>query len=197
MTILGRGDLSPRRHHRRFGRDLLVVLVVIVLAAAGYFLYRHFSGGSSSPRASTPPVCKDQHVTGPASPSTVHVKVLNGTLTSGLAAQVATQLRHRGFHVNSVGNTQKLVKTGTAVVSYGPGRELAAQAVAVQFPGAQVVKGTAAGVQVAIGGDFNTLSTKAEASRARQQFVTEDASTAPSPSPSPSPTCRAQIGSTP
>lgn len=192
MTILGSGDLSPRRHHRRIGRDLLVLLVVVVLAAVGYFLYKHFSGGSSAPRTSALPVCTAQHVIGPASPSTVHVKVLNGTLTSGLAAQVAKGLRHRGFHVSSVGNTQKLMKTGTAVVSYGPGREFAAQAVAVEFPGSTVVKGTAAGVQVAIGGDFNTLSTKTEASRARQQFVSADATTPASPSPSASPTCRSK-----
>lgn len=182
MTIPGRGDLVPRRRKRRTGRNVIALVVVLALAAAGYEGYQHFKGGSTSTVTTLPP-CPKPTAVGPAAPRTVHVAVLNGTLTSGLAAQVAKALRHRGFHVASVGNTRKLVKTGVVVVSYGPGRYLAAQAVAEEFPHATVVKGNAAGVQLAIGPAFSTLASKSAVAAARAQFSRAAASASPTPTP--------------
>jgi hypothetical protein len=128
---------------------------------------------------------------GPSKPSTVRVRVLNGTLTGGLAAEVAADLKHRGFHVSSVGNTEKLVKAGTAIVSYGPGNLLAAQAVADQFAGAKLQSGDFAGVQVAIGPSYQALASKSDAAQARAEFVQTDiATSSPKPTPTASPTCR-------
>lgn len=190
MSILGTGDLSPRRRRRHAGRYLGILLGLVVVAAAAFFGVKHFTGGSSSPDTSTLPLCKKTAPPGPAKPSIVHVRVLNGTLTGGLAAEVAVDLKHRGFHIESVGNTDKLVKTGTAIVSYGPGRLLEAQAVADEFAGATLQAGDFAGVQVAIGPSYTALASKSAAAQARAQYVQVDSSASPSPTPTATPTCR-------
>lgn len=194
MTIPGRGDLMPRHRRRHPVRVLAGVVVLAVLAGAAYLGYRHFDGSSSGPaRSATLPFCKQATVAGPPRPSRVHLTVLNGTLTSGLAAQVAHDLRQRGFHVSNVGNTEKL-ETGVATVRYGPGELLPAQTVAEQISDAKIVKGTAAGVQLAIGPHYTALASKSAVKAARARFVASYLATASTPSatpsPTPSPTCR-------
>jgi hypothetical protein len=205
VDIPGRGDLAPRRRQRRPGRLLALVVVVAVLAGIGYGGYVLFHGGSSSKHDVALSTCPPTTVPGPDRPGRVHVVVLNGTLTSGLAAKVANGLKHRGFHIASVGNTDKLIKSGTAIVFYRPGWLYAAQAVADQIAGAQLVRGSvvngsvvkggvvkssAPGVQLAVGPSFTTLASRSAAAASRRHFGTVDADAAGrSPSPTPAPTC--------
>jgi len=191
VTIPGRGDLAPRRRHYHPIRWLAAVVVIGLIALASYAGYRHFNGRSSSPaRVTTLPLCKTAAPVGPPPPGKVHLTVLNGTLTSGLAAEVAKALQHRGFHVAKVGNTQKLA-TGIATISYGPGKFLPAQTLADHITGAKLVKGTAAGVQLAIGPRYRSLASASAAAAARTRFMGSYLGIGrPSPSITPSPTCR-------
>jgi hypothetical protein len=191
VTILGSGDLVPRRRNGRAGRSLAVLAGVVVLALLIVGAVKLLTGGSSPKKVSTLPLCPVTAPVGPAKPKAVHLTVLNGTLTGGLAGEVGNDLTARGFHVTSVGNTQQMLPTGTtAVVSYGPGRLLAAQAVAAEIAGAKIVKGTVPGVQLGVGPAFTALASKSDVVTARRAFVVTDTPAAPTPTPSATPTCR-------
>ncbi|MET9292831.1 LCP family protein [Streptomyces sp. NPDC003077] len=73
----------------------------------------------------------------PITARTVRVRVLNGTGTSGLAAQVAGQLRALGFSVVSTGNAHEVTEETT--VSYADG---------ALKPQAQVLAGRLSGIKV-------------------------------------------------
>jgi LytR cell envelope-related transcriptional attenuator len=170
------------------------VVVLLLLAGGGYAAYAGLSGGSPTPKAA--PIvrrtCPVASVPGPSDPHDVHLVVLNATLTSGLAAQVSAQLKHRGFHVSSIGNTAKL-GSGVATVRYGAGRQLAAQAVADQIGSAVLVRG-GHGIELDVGPGFHRLATVAQARAAALRFVAQQAAAkaaaaSASPSPSASPTC--------
>jgi hypothetical protein len=169
------------------------VIVIALVAAVAYLGYHHFNGGTSTPaRVNALPLCTKAARVGPPPAGKIHVDVLNGTLTSGLAADVAKDLKHRGFHIAKVGNTQKLA-TGIATISYGPGKFLTAQTVADQITGATLVKGTAVGVQLAIGPKYTSLASKSAVKAARARFMGSYlGSGRPSPvaTLTPSPTCR-------
>jgi hypothetical protein len=195
VSILGSGDLAPRRRHRRTGRDLAVLAGVVVVVGIVFLVVELFTGGSSPKKPSTLPLCQATAPIAPPKPRAVHLSVLNGTLTPGLAGEVANDLRARSFTVTSVGNTQQMLPTGTtAVVSYGPGRLLAAQTVAAEFSAARIIKSTVPGVQLGVGPAFTALSSKSDAVAARAQYSQADtaaSSTAsPTPTPTATPTCR-------
>jgi LCP family protein required for cell wall assembly len=67
-------------------------------------------------------------------PSSVTVKVLNGSGVAGQARAVADQLHAAGFAVTGYGNSPALVR-GATVVAYGPGLKAAAQTVAAHLSG--------------------------------------------------------------
>jgi hypothetical protein len=201
VTILGRGDLAPQHRQTPLVRWLITGLVLLLLAAGGYAAFLGLTGSSTpkKPVVTALPTCAVRKIPGPSDPHQVHLIVLNATLTSGLAAQVSTDLKKRGFHVSKVGNTPKLGK-GIATIRYGSGHQLQAQSLADQIRGATLVLGPSAQLELDIGPNFHGLATAAQARSARSQFVaTQAASASPSPTPvtsatasrqpSPSPTC--------
>jgi cytoskeletal protein RodZ len=92
------------------------------------------STSAAAPSASTKPSVSarsSDSVTRPADVA-VEVVVLNQTGRAGLAGQVATRLRGRGWTVPAVGNFRGVVPATT--VYYPPGQEAAAQAAAESLP---------------------------------------------------------------
>ncbi|WP_197285664.1 LCP family protein [Nocardiopsis sp. NRRL B-16309] len=65
----------------------------------------------------------------PVEPSDVSVRILNGTVTDGLAAQVEPLLAQEGFTVTGTGNPQARVPEATTVY-HGPGQEAEAELLA-------------------------------------------------------------------
>jgi hypothetical protein len=173
VTILGRGDLSPPRHHRSRTGLLIGVLAVALLGAGGYFGWRELHGSGSS-KATLIPICTTPSPSpSPVAASAVTIVLRNGTPQVGLAHRLADLLEGRGFKVASVGNTRTPV-TGVAVVLYPPGQEGAALAVAEQFPGVTLTPdptGASGRVQLEIGSGYRSLATAAQvaAAHARDQ----------------------------
>jgi LytR cell envelope-related transcriptional attenuator len=89
----------------------------------------------------------------------VTVDVLNGSGTSGLAAQAAAALETAGFAVGTTGNADSS-GYDTTVVRYAAGDEALAATLAAAVPGAVVeenedaLSGT---VQLVLGSDFNGI----------------------------------------
>jgi hypothetical protein len=98
----------------------------------------------------------------------VHVAVLNGTSHQGLAAQVASLLRARGFVVLSATNAPAAL-AGASQIQYGAGAQDAATVLARQVPGAGVgpVTGVPAGqLRLLLGSAFTALATPTQVSAA-------------------------------
>jgi hypothetical protein len=125
MTIPGRGDLSPRRHHggygrrrRRWPRVLLVLVVLGALGAGGYYGWHRWRDNSTDTVALAP--CPTSTPTPSAPPPSITARVLNGSLKAGLAAKVAKQLHERfGVSVAKVGNAARFTR-GASIVRYPP-----------------------------------------------------------------------------
>jgi hypothetical protein len=186
VTIPGLGDLSPPHRHVPIGRWLVTILVFALLAGGGYAAFLGLTGGSSGPKAKAAShLCPSTPAPGPTDPHRVRLVVLNATLTTNLAAHVKADLIARGFHVTSIGNALKL-GTGVAVIDYGAGLRLDAQAVADQIEGATLTRVSAAGVTLKVGPQFHRLLTVAQARVARTHFMAQEPR---AQSPSTSPTC--------
>ncbi|MDQ1747546.1 MAG: hypothetical protein QOD07_1809 [Frankiaceae bacterium] len=172
MTILGSGDLAPRRRGRRRRTKTPYVVAVLVLAAAaagGWFGWRAWHGGKSGAPARPLAVCATPSSSpSPAAAKTVKVAVLNGTARVGLAHTVAGQLTLRGFAVVKVGNGPST--TGPPRVVYAPGETGLALTLAEQVAGAQIEElstQTPGTVQLDISSGFRRLATPAEAAAAK------------------------------
>lgn len=130
-------------------------------------------------------------------PSALQAKLVvkNATLVTGLAADVAKQLRRRDFHVGSVGNTLFRGK-GVATVQYSSDRAESAQLVAAQFSGATLLPVSGSDVlEVDIGPRFTALVPVAQAQTAEHAILSSPSA---SPTPSTSPECASQpVTSTP
>ncbi len=102
---------------------------------------------------------KTQHVA-TVSKGKVHVQVLNGTNTYGLAATTASQLTTKGFRVAGTGNA---AITSSTVIEYGPAAQLpAANTLQQEIPNAQVkqvssLKGST--IDLVLGSGFNGIGT--------------------------------------
>jgi LCP family protein required for cell wall assembly len=113
-------------------------------------------------------------------PSAVTVEVLNGSGTSGLAAEAAQSLTTAGFAVPSTGNADSMDYARTEV-RHAPGDEAMANTVAATVPGAaleaddQLTPGT---VQLVLGSDFNGIGQALSAPEATEPVEGEDARTA-------------------
>jgi LCP family protein required for cell wall assembly len=109
------------------------------------------------------PAAAEQPVTTPAeqpltaAPAGITVDVLNGTVTSGLAATVADQLRGQGFGIGQVGNERGVVNQ--SLVRFGAGTEEQARTVAAAVPGAVLQPSDATGgtIQLVIGPGFSSV----------------------------------------
>ena len=195
MTILGRGDLSPPRRHRSWGRLVLVVVVLAVLVGAGYVGYVRFIRSSSAAGSTTTGLsrCPKHVARGPyAAPHTLRVRVLNASLQTGLAARVRSSLRHRGFRVVQIGNAPRVGRY-VASVSYSPDQKLGSATLAAQVLRAttRVVPGRGV-LELELGLKYRHMrASKAATALARRT----EASAAPTPSPSPSRSCTPRVAS--
>ena len=106
-------------------------------------------------------------------PSSIHIRVLNGTHQHGLAHKVATDLASRGFVIDGVGDADSSSYTNS-VVRYGVDKNESSQTLAASVPGADRQQdGTLGSTLVfVVGSDYNGT-----------QAVTI---TTPTPSPAPS-----------
>lgn len=189
VTIPGRGDLSPRRRHHRPGRWLAAVVVIALIAAGGYAGYHHFHHRSSGPHQAAPPLPRCPAPQGNAlfaAPSQVKLRIVNGSLQTGLAAHVRSVLHRRGFHVRSIGNALT-VGHNVAAIKYSPDQLREARALSAQVAGAVVMKPVAgsAVLELDLGLRFTTLATARSAHATEQRAL---AASSPSPSATPSPT---------
>jgi hypothetical protein len=174
MSILGRGDLAPRRRQRRRGRIAAVfLLAVAVLAAAGYVGWRVWGSHGSTPTAGPRPrTCRTPTAApAPLPAHAVRLRILNGTLRAGLAADAQHALQRRGFRIMGIGNTPRRVKH-TEIDKPSSSGSPAATAAAVlalseQVPGATI--GTTSGHDVLLTiGPHWRLASPAAADRARR-----------------------------
>ncbi|HVW81786.1 MAG TPA: LytR C-terminal domain-containing protein [Mycobacteriales bacterium] len=186
MTILGRGDLSPRRKRRNWRRRSAVLVVVVIVIGGGYFGYEQVFAGSGG-SAQALPLCPAPTRSAPPTEQ-ARVVVKNATLTTGLASDVAEQLRRRNFKIASVGNTLFRGK-GVATVDYSANLVQAAQLLGAQFDGATLDQVSGSNVlEVDIGPKFHDLVPVARAQAAEQDIL---GTPTPTPTPSASPSCRA------
>lgn len=112
-------------------------------------------------------------------PERIAIKVLNGTLVTGLGARIKTALIDAGFQVpEQAGNTAKKDYERT-VIRYGPGREDSARTVAAAIPGADLRQVDIPGIEVIVGSDQPKI-----------RKVKVAATPAPTPSTSASPTTK-------
>ncbi len=156
--------------------------VVVVLAGGGYAGYRHFSAHSKRSVALLAP-CPSAHPTPPAAQQ-APVTVRNATLKTGLASEVAHELRRRHFRVGAVGNTPFRGK-GVATVQYSADRLQSARLVAAEFADATMREVAGRGVlELDVGPRYRGL-VPAAAAEAADRAILATASGAPSTTPSP------------
>jgi len=127
----------------------------------------------------------DQPLT--AAPNTVTVDVLNGTGTTGLAGQVADQMRAQGFGVGTVGNEPGAVSQ--TLVRFGPNAAEQARTVAAAVPGAALQPSDSIGdaVQLVLGPGFSGVVPVTIGAPAASEAPAPDTTTAAKPSPTAPP----------
>lgn len=130
-TVLSGPDrrrLRRRRQALTFTGLLLLVLLITVGALGNWLEW-----WTPGPARATPAPCPVQTV---SAARQTPVNVYNGTTRRGLAGAVARELQRRDFRVLAIGNARSPAGMRTAVaVRYGPGDEIRARTVALQFPG--------------------------------------------------------------
>lgn len=114
------------------------------------------------------------------------VRVLNGTLRSGLAKSVAHALRSHHVPVGMIGNAAQFIR-GDSTISYPAARVVEAQLVAAALvPQPRLVAGGAAThVQLELGTRYRRVATRAEFRAALAAF---HLAASPTPSPTACPT---------
>ncbi|MBG0828019.1 LCP family protein [Planomonospora sp. ID67723] len=131
-----------------------------------------------APKASATPSPSGTPLTVP--PSRISVRVLNGTLITGLGARTRQELLKAGFLVpEPAGDTQRRDHKET-IIRHGPGREDSARTLAAALPGADVRLAEDLGdrIEVITGQKYPGV----------KKVTVEEAS--PTPSPSTTPTAR-------
>jgi hypothetical protein len=171
LTPLGAGG-APYRQRRRWPRVLAVLLVLGLVAAAaggGWWWYRDRQAVDKLPapvasRSCTTPTPKVPDKL--PKPSRVTVAVANGTDRAGLAVDTADAFATRGFVVGDIGNTERPVDGGVALVRYRDQDLAAAVVVASYVPGAQlrpVQRVPDGDVAIWLGPDFDGVVSASEA----------------------------------
>jgi hypothetical protein len=127
----------------------------------------------------------DQPLT--AAPSAITVDVLNGTGTTGLAGQVADQMRAQAFAVGTVGNEPGAVSQ--TLVRFGPNAAEQARTVAAAVPGAALQPSDSIGdtVQLVLGPGFPGVVPVTIGAPAASEAPAPDTTTAAKPSPTAPP----------
>lgn len=161
---------------------MFALLVVASLGVGGWFGWQAVRGdGKGDTAHSLRPCIEPTHPPAPSGSRDVRLRVLNGTNRAGLAHDVATQLRARGFRLAGVGNNPRRLAATT--VEYPDGALAAAEAVSEQLRDAQLEAGRVRVVTLILGRDFHRLASVPEAS-ARRAADTQRAHPTPSPCPS-------------
>ncbi|WP_432930171.1 LCP family protein [Microbispora sp. CA-135349] len=105
---------------------------------------------SGSPSAAGSPSASPTALT--IAPGRISVKVLNGTLITGLGATTKARLVEAGFMVPSPPGDTPRRDFATTVIRYPPGREDSARTVAAAIPGAELrEQPDVAGIEVVVG----------------------------------------------
>jgi LCP family protein required for cell wall assembly len=127
-------------------------------------------------------------------PSSVNVRILNGSGIAGIAAQAASGLTSRGFNVTGTGNAPNFAYTNS-VIEYPSAAEMAAVNTlkkeltnVTELLDPSVAPGT---VELVLGSDFTGLAAQGPAASpsatpTASGALSPGASASPSPSPSPS-----------
>jgi hypothetical protein len=114
VSLPGRSSVPRFRRVNTKKRVFAVAIVVVVLGAIGagsVYLVKSGSTNTACQRAAYVP---------PA-PQHTPVNVMNGTTQGGFAAQIADQLRQRGYPIGTIGNDPLRRKIrGTGELRYGP-----------------------------------------------------------------------------
>ena len=144
LTPLGSGGRS-RRRVRRWPRIVLALILLAAVGAGAFAAWRWLTTNDTSKPAAAQPteLCRTPTLASPKSlPASdgVSVEVANGTDRAGLAVDTADQLAGAGFDVTDIGNTDRPVKKGVAVVRYTPDDLASAITVASYVPGAELVE---------------------------------------------------------
>jgi hypothetical protein len=185
--------LRLRHKHERqavvFGAIIAGLVVVGLIAAAVYTgkipspFHRAFSTPTATAEAALPTPCLPKG-TPPVAYKDVGLRVLNGTVQSGLASTVATALKDRGFNVIGTGNFTPRPLAGTARVVTGVPGLAAAYTLAAQVLDARVVlDGRAdASVDLAVGTEFKGLLDPAKVGLSPDKPMTSGAGCVPADS---------------
>ncbi|MFW0785522.1 LCP family protein [Gordonia sp. CPCC 206044] len=123
--------------------------------AAGSSSKKSSSSSSSAAGSSSSPATPSRVSATAQSPGNVGVRVLNGSGSSGIAAQVSDQLVPLGFDVRGVGDASE--NRDDTVIRYGVGEQDSAATLAEMFPGAsiQLDRTVKSGVEVIVGRDYD------------------------------------------
>lgn len=114
---------TEEKPKKRFPLTILLILVLVgVVGGVVYLLkYSSYSPLSVSPLASASPsnssTTTPQPTASPLDRSQYTIRVLNGTLTSGLAGSVSAQLKNLGYKTAPIGNATNSAFTRTVVRS--------------------------------------------------------------------------------
>ncbi|NED95882.1 LytR C-terminal domain-containing protein [Phytoactinopolyspora alkaliphila] len=160
-------EAAPRQtwRHVRTGITLLVLVAFVVGAA--WYSWNNVVAPTDDDTSTTPVAtdCPTVVPTDAPPPEEIELNVYNATSRSGLAQQVASQMRDRGFTIMDVDN-DPLGATieGSAEVRAHPEHEIAASLVATMVPGAVLVPDERenATVDLVLGENFDDLAAEAE-----------------------------------
>ncbi|MGB2839482.1 MAG: LytR C-terminal domain-containing protein [Actinomycetes bacterium] len=168
LTPLGNGPRRSRRWPSVLG-GVLVVLLVAAAASGGWWWLGQRTDPSPAPATSPSRSCTTPTPKIPKNlpaPAEVTLAVANGTERNGLAVETADAFAARGFVVVDVGNTDKPVKKGSAVIRYKKGDLWQAAVVASYVPGSEVAEVSRVPegeVAVWLGPDFTGVAKKSDA----------------------------------
>lgn len=149
----------------------LVAALLAALAGAGGWVSLRDDGSAPVAVACPPPAPPQLPAPSPAPapPERVSVNIYNATERKGLAAQVADDLKKRGFTVKKVANdpARKAVP-GSAEVRFGPKGDAARVTLAAHLDAETLVSDTRkdASVDLVIGSRFQQLLTPQDAAAA-------------------------------
>ena len=172
MTGVGERTDRPPVRARSGRRPLPPIIFLVVLAIGAGVVWWNVFRTDSKEEAQEQAACSTAAAAAPSlDPTTVNVRVLNGTDEQGLAGQVAGQLGSLGFVVDEVANDSSGREvTGAGEVRHGPRGADAARYVALYLPGATDYEDTRATavVDLVIGPDFQGLASGDDVAAALQ-----------------------------
>jgi len=157
-------ETSERRpvRPRRDRRPVLPLVLILVLAVAALGVWWNvFRDAAASDRADAAACTSAEQAPPSLDPTSLELRVLNGTQTAGLAQTVATTLQSRGFVVTEIANDSSGRQvTGVGELRYGPRGEQAARYMGLFLVGATDYEDTRADatVDVVVGPDFTELA---------------------------------------